>query len=96
MRRPATQSEPAPTMASAPVMSRPRFPVWLMAALLVLATVLAYQPVWHAGFVWDDVAFLLDNPLIKAGDGLYGFWCTTAAPDYFPMTSTTLWLEWRL
>jgi tetratricopeptide (TPR) repeat protein len=70
--------------------------MWLLAALLVLATVLAYQPVWHAGFIWDDDVFLVDNPLIKAGDGLYQFWCTTAAPDYFPLTSTTLWLEWRL
>jgi len=74
----------------------PRLPLWLMAAVLVLMTVLAYQPVWHAGFIWDDDAFLVDNPLIKAGDGLYRFWCTTSAPDYFPMTSTTLWLEWRL
>jgi tetratricopeptide (TPR) repeat protein len=70
--------------------------LWLAAAVLVLMTVLAYQPVWHAGFIWDDDTFLVDNPLIKAGDGLYRFWCTTSAPDYFPMTSTTLWLEWRL
>src|SRR5208283_1170947 len=25
-----------------------------LAALLALATILAYQPVWHAGFIWDD------------------------------------------
>jgi tetratricopeptide (TPR) repeat protein len=59
-------------------------------------TILAYQPVWHAGFIFDDDAFLVDNALIKAGDGLYRFWCTTEAPDYFPLTSTSLWLEWRL
>ena len=64
--------------------------------MLLLVTILAYQPVWHAGFIWDDDRFLVDNRLIKAGDGLYRFWCTTEAPDYFPMTSTTLWLEWRL
>ena len=96
MRRAAKKTKPTPTRAVTPVMARPGFRMWLMAGMLVLMTVLAYQPVWHAGFIWDDDAFLLDNPLIKAGDGLYRFWCTTAAPDYFPMTSTTLWLEWRL
>lgn len=69
---------------------------WLFGLLLVGATFIAYQPVWHAGFIWDDDGFLINNPLIKAADGLYRFWWTTQAPDYFPMTSTTLWLEWRL
>jgi len=52
--------------------------------------------VWHAGFIWDDDTFLVNNPLIKLSNGLYQFWFTTKAPDFFPMTSTTLWLEWRL
>jgi len=69
---------------------------WLFSLLLVGATFLAYQPIWHAGFIWDDDAFLVDNPLIKQAGGLFRFWFTTAAPDYFPLTSTTLWLEWRL
>ena len=94
MRGPAIRSKPAPARVSV-VMAGPPLPVWLLAALLALLTIVAYQPVWHAGFIWDDDAFLVDNPLIKAGDGLYRFWCTAAAPDYFPMTSTTLWLEWR-
>lgn len=57
---------------------------------------LAYLPVWRAGFIWDDDTFLLTNPLIQKSDGLQLFWFSTAAPDYFPVTSTTLWLEWRL
>jgi Tfp pilus assembly protein PilF len=89
-------SRPAPKKAAVPVAARSRYPAWLPGTLLVLVTMLAYLPVWHAGFIWDDDAFLTDNPLIKAPDGLYQFWCTTNAPDYFPMTSTTLWLEWRL
>jgi tetratricopeptide (TPR) repeat protein len=64
--------------------------------LLVAATVVAYLPVWRAGFIWDDDTFLLNNPLIRQPDGLFRLWFTTAAPDYFPLTSTTLWLEWRL
>jgi Flp pilus assembly protein TadD len=78
-------------------MARPPCPTWLPAALLALMTVVAYLPVWHAGFIWDDYGTLVvDNPIIKAANGLYQFWFTTAAPDYFPMTSTTWWLEWRL
>ena len=72
-----------------------RVPVWLLGLLLVGAVIIAYLPVWHAGFIWDDDAFV-NNPLIKHSNGLYQFWFTTNAPDFFPLTSTTLWLEWRL
>jgi hypothetical protein len=29
---------------------------WLKGLLLVVAVDFAYQPVWHAGFIWDDNA----------------------------------------
>ena len=69
---------------------------WLAALGLVLVTAITYLPVWQAGFIWDDDTFLLNNPLIQRPDGLRLFWFSTAAPDYFPATSTTLWIEWRL
>jgi len=64
--------------------------------LILALTLVAYIPAMRAGFVWDDDTFLTKNPLIKASDGLYRFWFTTEPPDYFPLTSTMLWLEWRL
>jgi tetratricopeptide (TPR) repeat protein len=69
---------------------------WLVGLFLVAVTIIAYQPVWHAGFIWDDDTFLTDNPVIKRADGLYRLWFTASTPDYFPMTSSMLWLEWRL
>ena len=68
----------------------------LPAALIVGAVLLAYAPVFRAGFIWDDDAFLTANPLIHAADGLRRFWFTTEPPDYFPLTSSMLWFEWRL
>ena len=29
-------------------------PDWLVGLLLMAATLLVYERVWHAGFVWDD------------------------------------------
>jgi tetratricopeptide (TPR) repeat protein len=72
-----------------------RIAAWLLAAVLVLLTLLAYQPVWHAGFIFDDDVMLTGNPAIHAADGLRNIWWSTLLPDYFPMTSTVLWLEWR-
>ena len=66
------------------------------AALIIALTIAAYLPALRAGFVFDDYSLITDNPLVKAGDGLYRFWFTTDAPDYYPLTWSLWWLEWRL
>ncbi|MGD1002881.1 MAG: tetratricopeptide repeat protein [Candidatus Brocadiia bacterium] len=68
----------------------------LLAVALVAVTLLAYLPAMRGGFIWNDDTFLTRNPLIKTPDGLRRLWFTTDPPDYFPLTSTSLWLEWRL
>jgi protein O-mannosyl-transferase len=44
----------------------------------------------------DDKMYLWDSPLIKSPTGLYSFWFTTEAVDYYPVSNTSLWVEWRL
>jgi tetratricopeptide (TPR) repeat protein len=92
--RPLTSgAEPAVASTAAETGLRKRL---LGALLIVLLTLLVYVPAMQAGFIWDDDTFLTQNPLIKADDGLWRFWFTREPPDYFPLTSTLLWLEWRL
>ncbi len=67
----------------------------LWGGLIVLITLLAYAPALRGGFVWDD-ALIVENRLVKAGDGLHRFWFTTQAPDYYPLTWSLWWVEWRL
>lgn len=64
-----------------------------MMACLVIA---AYSPSLKGGFLMDDDLLLTENRLIRADDGLYRFWFSADPADYWPLTSTTLWLEWRL
>lgn len=69
---------------------------WVQVALLAVLVGTAYAPALKGGFIWDDDAFLTRNVLIRAPDGLRRFWLTREATDYWPMTSTTMWVEWRL
>ncbi len=39
---------------------------------------------------------LTENHLVKAGNGLYRYWFTTESAEYYPLTGTLRWLEWRL
>ena len=64
--------------------------------LLLVSTVIAYGPAIRGEFVWDDALYLRDNPLIQARDGLQRFWLTTEFTDYYALSNTSLWLEWRL
>ncbi len=68
---------------------------WLLALVLVIVTSVAYQPVQHAGFIWDDDVWITQNPMIRASDGLQRIWFTTEAKDYYPLTWSLCWLEWR-
>ena len=97
MRKPAKKSKPAPRSDVIPVMARSRFPAWLMVALLVLVTILAYQPVWHAGFIWDDDYYVTNNLPLHSLDGLRQIWFQPGATvQYYPLTFTTFWLEYHL
>jgi tetratricopeptide (TPR) repeat protein len=70
-------------------------PRWWWAALAALAVVV-YWPALSGGFIWDDDTLLTLNPLVKASDGLYRIWFTGDAIDYWPVTNTSFWLEWRI
>ncbi|MGD0655003.1 MAG: tetratricopeptide repeat protein [Thermoguttaceae bacterium] len=65
-------------------------------AIIILAAFIAYFPSLNGGFIWDDEMLITNNHLIKASDGLYRFWCTSEPFDYWPVTNTTFWIEWRL
>src|ERR1041384_1658982 len=67
------------------------------AASIVLLTVLAYQPVWHAGFIWDDDYHVSNNTTLRSLDGLGWIWFEPGAtPQYYPLTHTSFWMEYRL
>ncbi|HEY8995728.1 MAG TPA: tetratricopeptide repeat protein [Lacunisphaera sp.] len=66
-----------------------------MAALFVLV-VLAYQPVFHAGFIWDDDAHVT-APALRSWSGLARIWTEPGATQqYYPLLHSLFWLEHRL
>ena len=100
--RPAGAGTPGPDWGSAPGGAHAAAGFtgsWsLRSAALALAaiTFVAYLPVWRAGLIWDDGSFVVNNPLIRQPGGLWQFWFSTRPLDFFPMTSSLLWVEWRL
>src|ERR1700690_1159134 len=67
---------------------------WLFGLRLVSAIIIAYQPVWHGGFIWDDDDYVINNQLLTAPDGLKRIWFSLDSPSqYFPLTYTTFRME---
>ena len=64
---------------------------WLFAGALMIAVIVVYLPVWHAGFVWDDDNHVTQNPCIVGPLGLKEIWTTNAA-RFFPLSLTTYWI----
>ena len=69
----------------------------LLAGILAVATIFAYRPAWHGGFIWDDDDYVTKNRLLTAEDGLRRIWFSLDAPSqYFPLTYTTFRIERQL
>ena len=57
---------------------------------------LAYQPAWHAGFIWDDDAHVTP-PELRSWHGLWRIWFEVGAvQQYYPLLHTASWLEFPL
>ena len=70
---------------------------WLWAVLLVALTFLAYQPVWHAGFIWDDDDYVTANTTLRSSHGLWRIWFEPGAThQYYPLVHTSFWIEYHL
>ena len=66
----------------------------MLGLLLVTLTILAYQPAWNAGYIWDDDKYVTENHLLTAPDGLRRIWFSKDSPSqYFPLVYTTFRLE---
>jgi len=72
---------------------------WLVFAgvvVIVAACLTAYIPALRAGFIWDDDSYVEDNETLRSADGLRRIWFEPGVThDYYPLTFTTLWLEYH-
>ncbi len=72
---------------------------WLGAAVIAGLVLAVYWTAFGSGFTWDDNILFTDNPVNKLGDGWLRVWYqkpSDAAPDYYPVTYTLIWLQYQL
>jgi protein O-mannosyl-transferase len=70
---------------------------WIYGLSLVVMVVIAYQQVWHAGFIWDDDSYVTRNPTLRDPHGLWRIWFDLAStPQYYPLVHTSFWLEYHI
>ena len=65
----------------------------------MLLVVLAHLPAVRAGYVWDDDAYVTENVSLRSVEGLRRIWFAPMSPvvaqQYYPLTLSALWLEYR-
>ena len=64
--------------------------------LLIVLPCACYWPALNGSFLWDDDLLITKSPLVQAPGGLQHIWFSTVPFDYFPLTNTAFWLQWRL
>ena len=69
---------------------------WSFCLILSVVTILAYQPAWHGGVLWDDEPHI-GGPELRTLDGLRRIWFVPrTTQQYYPLLHTSFWLQQRL
>jgi tetratricopeptide (TPR) repeat protein len=69
---------------------------WLFCLILAVVTLMAYQPSWHGGLLWDDDE-CVTPPELRSLDGLRRIWFVPRATgQYYPLLYTSYWIQQRL
>jgi len=65
----------------------------LLLAVLVCSACL---PALRGGFIWDDDRHVSANAAVAAPDGLGRIWRVGGTPQYYPVTFSAFWLQYRI
>ncbi len=71
-----------------------RAPTLIRAALIILACAWIYWPALRGGWIWDDVAEVSRNPVLRDPNALAKIWISPVTPDYFPLKTTFQVVMW--
>ena len=77
--------------------SRPS--LWNLARALVIVALgwWIYLPALHGGWIWDDLVYLPQNPLLNDPDRLWKIWFVPGSfIEYYPIQQTVQWTQWEL
>ncbi|HRK31906.1 MAG TPA: tetratricopeptide repeat protein, partial [Tepidisphaeraceae bacterium] len=74
-----------------------------MPIALLIAVLIAYSPAIKGAFIWDDDYYVVNNLALRTHAGIQQIWLGIfpnlsdyAAPQYYPMTFTSLWIDYRI
>jgi Flp pilus assembly protein TadD len=73
-------------------------PIWILQALVIVATVMwIYWPAIHGQWLWDDALLISDNALVRDPNGWWKIWLQPQRMfDFQPVEVSVVWLEWHL
>ncbi len=69
---------------------------WVWWAFTIAAVAVVFGPGVRGDWLWDDEVLVLARRITGSFDGLVRIWTGDGTPDYFPLTSTSFWLERRV
>lgn len=97
MPRAARAAQDGRSRPFAPLVALPSRRTALLAALLLAIVAVTYLPVLHAGFIWDDDEYVVENVNLRDTDGLVRIWTRPqSSPQYYPLVFTSFWIERQL